>query len=138
VGVEDEEVGSADDAEFVAGTAWDQWMVQAVKSVVRARTAAKGMRVVAAIAAALGLLGVVSVYWVFWRQNSAGGGSFFGGGQGSARFDSLLTASITAASIGIAACTAVAVLLGGSAVVDLHAQRLDLAIIEADDEGDIE
>jgi len=30
------------------------------------------------------------------------------------------------------------VLLGGSALVDLYAQRLDLAIIEADDEGDIE
>jgi hypothetical protein len=30
------------------------------------------------------------------------------------------------------------VLLGASALVELYAQRLDLSIIEADDEGDIE
>jgi len=135
--VGDTEENDDSDAELVPGTAWDAWLVQAVKSVVRARFIAKLMRSVAWVAAVIGVVGMVSVYWFAWRQTEGGDGSFFGS-QGSSRFDSLLSVSLSAASIGVAACTSVAVLVGGSALVDLYAQRLDLSIIEADDEGDIE
>jgi hypothetical protein len=127
-----EENGEPDDsdAEFVPGNAWDAWMLQAVKSVVRARFVAKVMRYVAYAAAGFGVLGVAAAYWLYVFSKSFDGSA--------SRWDRFLSASPTAASVGIAACTAVAVLLGGSALVDLYAQRLDLSIIEADDEGDIE
>ena len=132
VGTEDEELPETDDAdaEFVPGNAWDAWMLQAVKSVVRARFMAKVMRFVAYAAAGFGVLGIVAAYWLYVFSRSLDGSA--------SKWDLFLSASPTAATIGIAACTAVAVLLGGSAIVDLYAQRLDLSIIEADDEGDIE
>ena len=126
----DTEENDDSDPEFVPGSAWDAWMVQAVKSVVRARFIARLMRSVAYVAAGLGIFGIATAYWIYvFRQTSD---------FSQSRWDLFLSASPTAASIGIAACTAVAVLLGASTVVDLYAQRLDLSIIEADDEGDIE
>jgi len=127
VGIEDEELDV--EPAFVPANAWEAWMVQAVKSVVRARLISKAMRWVAVGAAGLGVLGVGAVYWYLFTQTDDFSDS---------TFDKFLQGSITAAGIGIAACTSVAVLLGGSALVEIYAQRLDLAIIEADDEGDIE
>ena len=126
----DTEENEGSDAEFVPGTAWDAWMVQAVKSVVRARFIARLMRSVAYVAAGLGILGIAAAYWLYVFSQTLD--------VSQSRWELFLSASPTAASIGIAACTSVAVLLGASAVVDLYAQRLDLSIIEADDEGDIE
>ncbi len=123
------------EAEFVPGNAWDAWMAQAVKSVVRARLIAKTMRILACVAAGVAVLGMVATYWVFFRGTFV---SFDLEGFHKHQFDSFLQATALSAGIGLGAFTSVALLLGGSAVVDLYAQRLDLSIIEADDEGDIE
>jgi hypothetical protein len=78
----------------------------------------------------LGVLGIAAAYWLYVFSQTLD--------VSQRRWELFLSASPTAASIGIAACTSVAVLLGASALIELYAQRLDLAIIEADDEGDIE
>ncbi len=127
MGIENENVGA--EPAFVPTNAWEAWMVQAVRSVVRARLVAKIMRWAAVGAAAVGALGVVAICWYLFKRNE---------GFDESNFDILLSATHSAAGIGVAAFTAVAVLLGGSVIVELYAQRLDLAIIEADDEGDIE
>ena len=75
------------------------------------------------------VFGIAAVYWYFIRQATH---------IGESRWDAFLSTSLSAASVGIAACTAVGLLIGGGALVELYAQRVDLSIIEADDNGDIE
>ena len=104
-------------------------MPQAVRSVVRALVFASSLRYVSAAAGALGLLGMASVYWLTLSRSDE---------LDQSHWDSFLQGSLTAASIGIAACTAVGVLLGGSMIVELYAQRLDLAIIVSDDEDEVD
>ena len=105
-----------------------------LQSVVRAKSVAQVLRVLAAVIGVVAIVGVVCTYSFLM----SGTLTFDLEGADEDKFEAFLAASTLSAGIVLGAGTSIALLLGGSALVEIHAQRLDLAIIEADDEDGIE
>lgn len=84
-------------------------------SIVRARSSARWLRLAAGVAAALGVIGILAVYGVFFQDL----------GADEDRWQVFITASIPAVAVGLASLIAVGLLLAGSALVDLYAERVE-------------
>jgi hypothetical protein len=84
-------------------------------STVRARSSAYLLRLAAGVAVALGVIGILAVYGVFFQDL----------GSDEDRWQIFLTATIPAVAVGLVSLIAVGLLLAGSALVDLYAERVE-------------